>query len=393
MVFFLTAALYACFTFLAEDERLAPRPLARAGALLTFAYLAKPVSVLALLPLLGMMWERARSGKIWRGTAYGVLLLVPLLILWMYDRAVAAHAEWHWASGITRLHVIPALAAAFSSLHGFAHQANLFFGALGMLRVTMLGTAGFTLTVAACIAIPWTRPRSSLLLWGWLVAGLIYAFVVVTVERVDYYLFPLLPFAALAIGGAIARASELPLPRWAAPAAAGGFALAVLLQGHGAIAHYYRYDRVAYADAVLVSRALPRNALVVVGHYGPDVLYYIDRFGWEEDPMLWTPFDEESAIRKGARYYISVEDNRLRRNVELCAWLSRFPETRIGTWLVYRTDPALVSPGARRFWQAFRTAERAGTGRALLIARHVCVKAPGAPDRRAASPPPSYRSR
>ena len=40
--------------------------------------------------------------------------------------------------------------------------------------------------------------------------------------------------------------------------------------------------------------------------------YYIDRFGWEEDPALWTPFDEESAIRKGARYFISIEDGRLR---------------------------------------------------------------------------------
>ena len=70
---------------------------------------------------------------------------------------------------------------------------------------------------------------------------------------------------------------------------------------------------------------LDKGALVVIGHYGPDVQYYIDRFGWEEDPAAWTPFDEESAIRKGARYFISIEDNRLRRNFELCAWLQRFP--------------------------------------------------------------------
>ena len=41
--------------------------------------------------------------------------------------------------------------------------------------------------------------------------------------------------------------------------------------------------------------------LVVMGHYDPSVLYYIGRYGWEEDPYLWTPFDEQSAIRKGAR--------------------------------------------------------------------------------------------
>ena len=373
MAFFLTAALYASFRLLTEDERLAPRPLARTAALLTFAYLAKPVAVLAVVPLVKMMWERARAGRVWRPTAYAVLLFVPLLILWLYDREVAAHAEWHWASGITRLHVLPALAAAFTSVHGFAHTLNLFFGTLGLLRVTMLGTAGFALAVLACVAIPWTRPRSPLLVWGWLVAGLLYAFVVVTVERVDYYLLPLLPLAALVIGGAVARLAEIARP-WIASAAAVALVLAVLLQGHGAIAHYYRYDRTAYADAVLVGHALPRGALVVMGHYGPDVLYYIDRFGWEEDPLLWTPFDEESAVRKGARYYISVEDKRLRRNADLCAWLSRFPATRIGTWPVYHTDPALVSHDAEAFWDAFRSADRLGRGRAFLAAHHRCAQ-------------------
>ena len=50
---------------------------------------------------------------------------------------------------------------------------------------------------------------------------------------------------------------------------------------------------------------------MVIAHYGADVQYYIDRFGWEEDPLLWTPFDEESAIAKGARYFVAVEDHRL----------------------------------------------------------------------------------
>ena len=35
------------------------------------------------------------------------------------------------------------------------------------------------------------------LLWSWLAAALAYAYVVVTVERVDYYLYPWLPLAAL----------------------------------------------------------------------------------------------------------------------------------------------------------------------------------------------------
>ncbi len=371
MVFFLTASLYACFAFLSEDERLAPRPLARSAGLLTLAYLAKPVAILALVPLCGMMWERLRAGMRTRPTAYAVLLFIPLVILWLYDRQVAQHAEWHWASGIAKLHVFPALVGAFSSIHGFGHKVDLFFGTLGLLRVTMLGTAGFAVSVAACIAIPWTRPRSALLVWGWLAGGLLYAFVVVTVERVDYYLFPLVPLAALVTGGAIALLAELKT-QWIAPTLATALALAVLLQGHGAVAHYYQYDRVAYGDAVLASRSLPANTLVVMGHYGPDVLYYIDRFGWEEDPELWTPFDEESAIKKGARYYISVEDNRLRRNADLCAWLSRFPVARIGTWPVYHTDLSLVTARAESFWDAFRRADRVGKGRAFLNAHHAC---------------------
>jgi 4-amino-4-deoxy-L-arabinose transferase-like glycosyltransferase len=374
MAFFLTAALYACFTLVAAPS--ITRMLG-AGVLLTLAYLAKPVAVLAVLPLLGMMWEYLRQRpdrRMWRSAfVLFLVLIVPLAVLWAYDRAVDAHAEWHWTSGITTLHVLPALSNSFVSFHAFRHKVGLFFGTLGLLRVTMLGSIAFALTVIACVAIPWTRARSPALLWCWLVAGLLYAFVVVTVERVDYYLLPLLPFSALVLGGAAAALSQS-FRNWLAPAVATLCAIAVLFEGRSAVGHYYHFDRVAYADAVATSHRLPKNALVVMGHYGPDVLYYIDRFGWEEDPELWTPFDEESAIRKGARYYISVEDNRLRKNADLCAWLQRFPVIMIRTWRVYETDPRLVSRNAEPFWDAFRLADRAGRGRQFLDARRVCLR-------------------
>ncbi|MGA8099938.1 MAG: hypothetical protein WB810_14890, partial [Candidatus Cybelea sp.] len=135
---------------------------------------------------------------------------------------------------------------------------------------------------------------------------------------------------------------------------------------------YYDYNKQVYRNALLLDRRLPQKTLIVIGHYGPDVQYYIDRFGWEEDPALWTPFDEESAIRKGARYFISIEDNRLRLNMELCAWLQRFPMFDAGGWPVYETDPAKVSPQADGFWREFRRAERAGSGRAFLDANGRC---------------------
>jgi hypothetical protein len=381
MVFFLTAALYSLARLLLEDERLEPRALARSAALLVFAYLAKPVAVVAVVPLAGLIWQRARAGLPTRVTALVVLVAVPLLILAMYDQRVAAQAEWHWASGITQLHVLPALREAFASLHGFIAKLGQLRDAIGMLRATMLGTLAFLLALAGIVALPWLRPRSPALLWGWLAGGLAYTYVVVTVERVDYYMYLLLPLFALLIGGAIARfaaavlnADAAPAARYAVLAAIPILAVALVVQSRAAAAPYYRYGKPVYRNAVALDRTLPKDALVVVGHYGPDVQYYIDRFGWEEDPALWTPFDEESAIRKGSRYFISIEDGRLRDNADLCAWLSRFPllDSSV-TWPVYETDPAKVRPGAEAFWKAYRTAALAGKGRIFLTTHHTCT--------------------
>lgn len=387
MVFFLTAALYAVTRFLLENERMEPRALARVSALLTFAYLAKPVAVAGFVPVLCAAWDRVRSGLSTRVTALAVLLIVPLLILWLYDRRVASYAEWHWASGITRLHVLPSLQASLTSAPAFLEKCTEFRVALGMLRETMLGTAGFWLAVASFVALPWIAARSRTMLWGWLAAGLVYVFVVVTVERVDYYMLLLVPLSALMTGGALAAYVRSILTM--SLAAAASYALiaivpvlgaVVMFQGVASAAPYYAYNKSAYRNAVALDRTLDRNALVVIGHYGPDVQYYIDRFGWEEDPALWTPFDEESAIRKGSRYFISIEDNRLRRNTELCAWLQRFPVINpAAEWPVYVTDPAKTLPKADAFWRAFRAAERVGRGRAFLDAHGACKIASATP--------------
>lgn len=395
MVFFLTAALYSVTRFLHEDDAMGPRALARVTALLTFAYLAKPVAVLGIVPVLGVVWERARAGKKMRLSALAVLLLVPLAILWSYDRRVASYAEWHWASGITQLHVLPALRESLTSLAALGTKLGQFKLVLGMLRQTMLGTIPFVLAIGAFVALPWLPVRSRTLLWCWLAGGLAYVYVVVTVERVDYYMAPLLPLCALAIGCAAAYFCDRVMAVDAAPAARYAIlsilpivAIASGINARAAIAPYYHFNKQAYRNAVFLNKTLDPNALVVIGHYGPDVQYYIDRFGWEEDPALWTPFDEESAIRKGARYFISIEDNRLRANLELCAWLQRFPVRNANAdWIVYETDPARELPKAEAFWKAFRKAELAGKGRAFLDAHNVCrsrttLSVSGAPPKR-----------
>ena len=380
MVFFLTAALYAIARLIVEDETWGQRALARATALLMLAYLAKPVAVTGVVPVIGMLWERARSGRAMRPTAVAVLLAVPLLVLWLYDTRVSAYAEWHWASGITTLHVLPALKAAITSASGFARTFAHFREVLGLLRATMLGSIAFVLSIAGFVVLIWTDARSKALLWGWLIGGLAYTYVVVTVERVDYYMYLLLPLCALAIGALVHRGviyvesvDAAPAARYAILALVPVAAIATVIQARAAVAPYYAYSKQAYRNAVFLNHALAPNALVVVGHYGPDILYYINRYGWEEDPERWTPFDEESAIRKGARYFVSIEDNRLHRNLELCAYLQRFPLLdRNAEWPVYVTDPAHEVPGAEAFWRAYRSAESKGAGRAFLDAHRVC---------------------
>lgn len=380
MVFFLTAALYATALYLLDRQRLSIRGLVGTTSLLTIAYLAKPVATIAILPLLGMIGERARARRMPVVFA-GVLVVVPLLILALYDRRVNSYAEWHWASGITRLHVLPPLRSALTTAAGFFMKLTHLRIVIGMLRQTMLGTLSFLLAIFGLIALPWIPTRSRTLLWGWLIAGLLYTYIVVTAERVDYYLYPLLPLCALLIGGLLSRlasrvriANVAPGARYALLALVPVLALAALLASMRPVAAYYDYGKATYRNAVALDATLPKDAIVVIGHYGPEVQYYIDRFGWEEDPALWTPFDEESAIRKGARYFISIEDNRLRRNAELCAWLQRFPLVNAAAaWPVYETDPGKVSPDGERFWRAFRTAERRGQGRAFLDAQGRCL--------------------
>jgi hypothetical protein len=379
MVFFLTAALYAASRYL-TGQRLTARGTAGTTALLTLAYLAKPVAALAIVPLLGMIGERLRARRRLEWLTITIVVVVPFVVLAAYDRRVDSYAEWHWASGITRLHVLPPLFAALTGPGAFAAKFAQFRFALGLLRDTMFGEPGFLIAIASLIALPWIEARSKALLWGWFAAAVLYVYVVVTVERVDYYMLPLLPLGALLAGGALARfgrsvasASLAPAARYALLALVPLLALAVLFSSRAPVAAYYRFSRDTYRRAVALDAALPRGTLVVIGHYGPEVQYYIDRFGWEEDPALWTPFDEESAIRKGARYFISIEDNRLRRNAELCAWLQRFPLLDASAaWPVYETDPLKARPGSDAFWRAFRNAERNGEGRAFLDSRGLC---------------------
>ncbi|MFN2461177.1 MAG: ArnT family glycosyltransferase [Candidatus Velthaea sp.] len=361
MVFFLTAAVYACVRWFYDETPGSWRGFPAAALLMMAAFLAKPVAVAGIIPVAAASFGRfGFRGTLTRPHTYA-LLAVAFIPLAAYGKAVNAHAEWHWASGIMQQHVVPQFLAALTSAAAFAQKLVYFRLALGMLWHTMLGPFG-TLLLAGGLLVP-LRRREGAVLYGWLAGALAYIYVVVTVERVDYYLYLVLPLAALAGGNLLARAWLFVRPQpWRNAAV---FAAAVLFPvmtfaDRRLVAPYYAYSKANYVAAKALDATLPAGALIVMGHYDPSILYYINRKGWEEDPYLWTPFDEQSAIRKGARAFVSVEHNRLRRNVELYAWLARFPVDECKRWPVYETDYAKVLPGAEERWRAFRRAEKAG---------------------------------
>jgi Dolichyl-phosphate-mannose-protein mannosyltransferase len=364
MVFFTTCALYASARWIVDDDARSWRGWWPAALLLSLAFLAKPVAVTAAIPIAAAAITRFGV----RGAASRVqlwaLFVVSFGIFAIYDHVVSSHAEWHWASGITKLHVIPSLTAALTSPHAFIVKAVAFGHAIKMLATTMLGPIGFALAVLGFI-VP-LRSRSDALLWGWLGGGLLYAYVVVTVERVDYYLYLLLPLAALMIGRlcawALERFGDTLQRRTTLVAIATVVWIVAIVTGYREIAPYYRWSQTNFVRAKMLDATLDRNVLVVMGHYDPSILYTINRKGWEEDPHLWTPFDQQSAIRKGARYFISVEHTRLKQtNLELYCWLDRFPVLDPhAAWPVYQTDPAKVQPGAEERWRAFRRREMSG---------------------------------
>jgi hypothetical protein len=380
MVFFMTAALYVIARFFVDEERWTARSVARATTLLTLAFLAKPVSLVALVPIAALIVERVRSGRTIRWGAIAAIVVIPLAVLFAYDRAVASHAEWHWASGITALHVAPALKASLTSAHALHLKLRFFRLMLGVLAQIMIGPAITVFALLGFVVLP-RATRTRTLLWAWLIGGLAYVYVVVTVERVDYYMYVLLPLAALTGAGFLTRVtlavSEAKIDRSLkyAAAALGVIVFAgVVYQNRKIVAPYYHYSKQVYRNAIALNATLAPGTLIVMGHYDPSVLYYIGRYGWEEDPYLWTPFDEQSAIRKGARYYINIEKNRFNRNVELCAWMQRFPVINPNAqWPVYVTDPTHVKPGAEAQWRAFRNAEKTGHARTWLDAHGLCT--------------------
>jgi hypothetical protein len=337
MVFFSTGVLLFWWRWCL---RRMPADLVAAIVFGALAWLAKPPALLVLLPILGVLVARRgwRAFLDWSLYAFLALTLTPF---WLYFNHVRAIAEWHWFSGITQKHVLPALWTALSGPGAFYDALQNALALLGMLAHTILGPVLFALALVGALVLPdgpLKRERNWLFA-TWAAALCAYAFVVVNVERVDYYLLPWLPLAVLVAGVAIDAIWQRVVHQPLSAGAWATLAAAIFISGYIAmleIAPYYVWNPRVYASATQLDRVLAPGSIVVMGHYGPDVLYLINRKGWEEDPALWTVHDMKSAIAKGARYFVAVEPARLRDNPQLYDFLERFPQVATTTgWPVY----------------------------------------------------------
>jgi hypothetical protein len=238
--------------------------------------------------------------------------------------------------------VLPQLRLELTQPAALARGLQGTLALMRMLSTTILGPALFGLALAGWFALPRDGAGAVQHRWflrAWLFALSAYALIVVNVERVDYYLLPFLPFAALVAGAALQTVwvrlgwNTLGL-RSTVTLALAAFLMTYsnMLEIHA----YYTWSRAVYSAAKELDRSLDPNALVVVGHYSPALLYTLGRKGWEEDVLLWNVHDMTSAIGKGARYFIAVEVPRFKANKALYRFMQRYRRVRTASgWQVY----------------------------------------------------------
>ena len=351
MLFFSAGALLFWWRF---SRRREINDLALACICMALAALAKPPALLILAPMLTIaIWKnKARALLDWSNY---VLLAAVFLPFGLYFSHLHAIAEWHWVSGITAKHVLPALKVDLSRPTALLAALQSAFALLKMLASTILGPVLFSLLLLAAFTQP-PDPHGGMrsAFFGWWFAVLAaYLFVVVNVERVDYYLLPFALFAVLYAAGALDYILERVPPQPFPAGAKFGFGAAIFLTAYTnmlQIHPYYTWSRNVYAAANEVGQSLEPGSLIVLGHYDPAVLYTIGHRGWEEDVLVWNVHDMTSAITKGARYFVAVEVPRFRANRELYAFMQRYRRVPVHSgWQIYDFHHFARANGSGRF--------------------------------------------
>jgi len=337
MLFFSAGGLFFWWRF---STRRTIGDLALACICTALAALAKPPALLILVPMLAIaIWKmKARALLDWSNY---VLLAAVFLPFGLYFSHLQTIAEWHWVTGITAKHVLPALKTDLGGPTALLAALQSAFALLKMLASTILGPVLFSLLLLAAFTQP-PDPcggMRSAFFGSWFAVLAAYLFVVVNVERVDYYLLPFALFAVLYAAGALAYILERVAPQPFPVGAKFGLGIALFLAVYTnmlEIHPYYTWSRNVYAAATEVGQSLEPGSLIVLGHYDPAVLYTIGHRGWEEDVLVWNVHDMTSAIAKGARYFVAVEVPRFRANHELYAFMQRYRRVPVHSgWQIY----------------------------------------------------------
>ena len=398
MVFFLTAALYAAARYLVEDERdRASRECSRAPRLLTLAYLAKAGRrTRASCRCSRMVGERVRAGGC-RLVPHSIAVLVvaaaarsgALRSAGRLVCRVALGQRHHAACTFCRR-----CATRLRSRSGASRKISTHFRiVLRMLRDTMLGTTfrSRSRSLPSSLAVDaraqprrCSGPGSS--------RGLLYVFVVVTVERVDYYMLPLLPLGALRHRRRSPRVLSQTIRRRRRCADARATRCSrssrssrwrALAQARAPVAPYYGYNKSRVSQRRRSrSRRCRMHALVVIGALRPRraILHRPIRMGRGSGCSGPRSTKRARSARARATSFRSKTAgcSRISSSARGCS-VSRVRDAR--GWPVYETDPA---KNRRRRRALLARVPQGRTRRAGPMrssdARGLCVK--GSPSRR-----------
>ena len=300
----LSLAVIGLYFFVRWIDRAETKLLVAAAIAISLSILIKLPIALIGLPLLVLVWEKwrwnfLRQPALW---LFAVVALVPSAIWYWHAREIAETFYPH--------HFFGAGGIQIENVSWYAKIA----------RQIVTSTLTPLLFVAAVIGsfVVWRRKHAGLL-YGWLVAMVLFIIFVGYGNRHQWYQLPLVPIAA-AFGGAgcALLASKLsPVPRTL-------IVLSILFVGSFGLLSF-KYARPVYRSrssaelrdlGLELKRTTPEGSLIVAADNGdPTVFYDGERRGWHilEDGGIYNgePTDSEQAIvdlenlrKRGATYLV-----------------------------------------------------------------------------------------
>jgi hypothetical protein len=158
------------------------------------------------------------------------------------------------------------------------------------------------------------RAKAFPFLLYWLVASLLYVPLLGEYGLIHRYtLLPLAPVAAVWIACGINAFWEHAQSNFAKKFLAVILVIGIPIHAALRIKHWYHveYQYVDRAHATLARISQPTDLVLVASHEAPELIYYLDRYGYAIEPNLWQPQDVSQILHRGVHFiFIPIEDNR-----------------------------------------------------------------------------------